>query len=190
MLIEPHIGLVLKKTLYQDNKFLVTLFTQKEGLIHIGVPVGKNQTHRFGSFEAGHLLQLDLIKTKQNFKLHDASVIYSPATIRRDLHRLKQFMGLIHSLTQLLAENVPNPPFFDLIKGAIKAFDLEKDPSSLKNFVLLKWLQIEGLLSLDKSSYFFEELTDLLKIRKFESLDKISVDLQKFIENAIEKELN
>ncbi len=180
-------GIVLKKTLYTDRKLIATVFTAQEGLFTLGVPIGKNHSHTLGGFEPGHRLHLEIEEKGSFRKLKDFQVLYAPVALRSSLHRLQIFSELLHKLGSLLPENMPIVPYYQFLKGALKAFETTEDPLSLKNFILLKWLQIEGILNLQVLTPYREELERLLLVKHFKELPTVSFGLGSAIESEIQR---
>jgi DNA repair protein RecO len=182
-------GLVLKKTFYQDSKLIVSVLTQKEGLITFSVTLGKKTAHRLGCFELGHLLHLELSPFKEHFKLHDAHVIFSPQTLKKDLSHLQLWAKFLDTLHKLLSEGSPSPLFFELLKQGIKALDTQPLKKDISYFIFLKWFQSEGVLPLNLFTGFEQELNTLLTLKRFDQLKPLSPCFFDILDQLIEVQL-
>lgn len=179
-------AIVLKKTLYQDNKLIVCIFTQDHGLINISAVIGKKQLFKFGCLEIGHEVSLDLLKLKTSYKLKDISLASFPKTLRDNLCNMTTLARACQNLSFILPEGLSNPIFFTFLSHAFKAFDIVECKKTWSGFIFLKWLQVEGLIdiitcppSLQKEIDFF------LKIKQFNHLKTMSSEALVFIEQQL-----
>lgn len=178
MIQETLEGIVLKKIPHTDRKCLTTLFTDKKGLILASVPIHSKHPHALGAFEPGHVLLLEITEKKQFIKVKEFAVISAPYALRDSLEKIKAFSSLLIELSNLLPEYTALPPFYAFLKKALTAFEHTKEPSALKNFILLKWLQIEGILDKKALNPFQDEVEILLKIRTFREIPSLSKELK------------
>jgi recombinational DNA repair protein (RecF pathway) len=190
MHIEHDLGLVLKKTIYQDKKLIVNIYTQKKGLLTLSVIMGRHENRWLGAFEIGQILNLDLAPTKNNYRLHDAQVNFAPLSLRNNLDSLRIWAHLIESIYKLTQNAPPNPLFFEFLKNAIKALDHLDHKHDLVCFIFLKWMQNEGILQVNHFQFLEQELQDLLDTRHFEKLPKMSAEIKKKIDEKMEEILN
>lgn len=181
------LGLILKKTIYQDTKLIITIFTYHHGLISASVTVSKKQLFKFGCLEIGHIVHLELLKLRHGYKLKDVSLNACPKTLRDSLVNIETVSQLCQKLSFILPEGLTHPTFFIFITNAFKAFDSLACKKNWATFIFLKWLQAEGLLDMTICPQPIQkELTYLLTIRKFEQLTPLSQDASIFIDSQLE----
>jgi DNA repair protein RecO len=179
-------GIVLKKTIYQDTKLIVSLFTYHHGLINADVTIGKKQLFKFGCLEIGNVVRLDLIKLKNSFKLKDVSLETFPKTLRDHLMNMKVMLSVCQKLSFILPEGLTHPLFFTFMTNALKAFDQVPCKETWASFIFLKWLQAEGLMHVSIYPKSIQnELKELLLLKKFEDLKNISQETLMFIESQL-----
>jgi len=181
MQLENLEGIVLKKTLYQDHKMIVNFFSLSHGLITLSVPVSKKKAAHLGMFETGNLLSVDVSEDKEHFKFKEAYVLFAPHAIRSSLEAMGAFLKLFSFLNQLLEKQLAAPPFYKLVKNSLHFFEKASCKESLTYFVLLKWMQFEGILPSPDNPTINSEIKKTLSIRSFEQIFPFSEEFKKFI---------
>lgn len=183
MTVCQDIAIILKKTLYQDKKIIVSALTKTQGLVSFSALLGKKQHHVLGILELGNIVDLELKESKETFYFHDAKVLFSPISLRSHLNDLKLLYELLHTLSFQQAYGMPSPLFFDFLKNALITLDTHPLKSDLCSFIYLKYLQAEGIL--DKPPHLDMEINKLLEIRKFEALFPLSKALVTYIQSRL-----
>jgi DNA repair protein RecO len=182
MKVESDLGIVLKKTIYQDTKLIVNVFTKAKGLITLNVQFSQKTAHRLGVFEIGNILNLELIAYKNYYRVHDSFIEYSPLSLRKNLDLLVLWARFLSNLQNTLPDQGPDPKCFELVYLGIKHLDTHPYPKDLSYFIFLKWLQNEGVLSFNGLD---SEKDYLLKIKKLSELVPLSNNLIQEIETGL-----
>ena len=188
MQIIHDIGIVLKKTVYQDSKLIATVFTKDQGLIQLNVTFSKKQLYKLACFEMGQIIDVELAPYKTSFRLVHVSVHFAAKHTRETLETLTLLSRFCLNLSKLLPENAANPTLFTFLKHALIAFDTHEDKKSLISFIWFKWLQHEGLLDLSSvEAHLLQELDNLLQLRQFKELSPLSEQARLFIDENLSR---
>ena len=95
---------------------------------------------------------------------------------------------LMEGIYQILEPELAVPPFYKLVKNSLKAFETVSCPESLTLFIIIKWMQFEGILPLSQNPLINLELTKLLSIKSFDTLQPIHEELKTFMTQVLKQD--
>jgi DNA repair protein RecO (recombination protein O) len=143
-------AVVLRKVLYKEKSFILTLFSEKNGLFSLFVNnTKKNQSALFSPFSEGEFVYSE--KNQDRFFYVDSSIIDLHLPLRDRYECLDAASKIVKFLltTQLPGKN--SPLLYKLFSIYLKKIPLVENPLSLTISFYLKALKHDGSLRLTPS---------------------------------------
>jgi len=149
MSLEEKEGIVLKSFPYQENKRIISLFTE-EGLFQLLVRLSKTSNHLNAlTTPLAHGLFIYKTKASQLHEFQEASLISSHDRYLRSYTHLESAQLLTHIVLVSHLTGKPTPLLYRLLWLYLKHLPSFPHPKTLVDSFILKTLYHEGLLALD-----------------------------------------
>lgn len=140
-------GIVLKSTPFEDSGRILTLYTEKEGLLNLIVrKVGQKDFSLRNILSVLSLSEFHIHKGSGDlFRLQDASLVDCFLEIRNQLEKLTLAGGMLRQVAKMQLPLKPSPLLFKLLKAYLIHMKSSTNPAPLYFSFSLKHLLHEGL---------------------------------------------
>ncbi len=155
-------AIVLKKQDLLNKDVLLTLFTEKYGLVRIvGFGVKKITSRRLSHLQTGNFINATIYVKKSFFSLKETELVSGFLTIKNNQSKLIKIYLYFFILDRLLPENQREEKVFELTKKFL--FELAKK-NDFDNFTLNNYLN-EVLINLGyiREKKSFNEIKNLIE---------------------------
>jgi DNA repair protein RecO (recombination protein O) len=133
-------ALVLRAFDYGETSQIVTLFTQRHGVLSVLAKGSRRPKSRFGSTlqPMAYVQAVYYFKPSRSLQtLRETAHVERFPHLAADLDRTTVGLRMVELTRALLHEGDPNPPIFSLLAGSLAALDLTARPANL-----LAWFQL------------------------------------------------
>lgn len=120
-------GIILKKTLYPDQKVRLQIFSKTTGKLNMtAYGVKKITSRRLAHLETGNLIKFTYSEKEGRLTLQETEIVYTYSKVKNDLNKLKMLYLLFFILQRLLPEEQEEEGVYLHVKQFMKDLNNKK----------------------------------------------------------------
>ncbi len=132
---------------YGESDRIVTFFSLEWGLVRAMAKGARRSRKRFvHAFEPNSVVQLGLGRRRTLSWVESCRLVEGHLALRTDPLRWAYAGLLLETTLRLNPENMPSPPFYTLLRGALERLGTDRDPANVAALFLVRALRILGTL--------------------------------------------
>lgn len=142
-------GIVLKAIEFRERMRIITVMTQKFGIISLIIKGLGGKNHRLMNLSTPLTRAEFIFKQRKNelWRFLDGTILDLHRPLRVELSRLETAQHMLHRILQTQLPHKPSPHLYALLKSFLHNLKTTTDPELLQIAFTLKFLSHEGQLS-------------------------------------------
>lgn len=132
---------------YGESDRIVTFFSLERGLVRAMAKGAHRSRKRFvHAFEPNSVVQVGLRQRRSLAWVESCRLVEGHLALRSDPLRWAYAGLLVETTLRLNPENLPNPPFYLLLRAGLERLGTDRDPANVAALFLMRAMRILGVL--------------------------------------------
>jgi DNA repair protein RecO (recombination protein O) len=132
---------------YGESDRIVTFFSLEWGLVRAMAKGARRSRKRFvHAFEPNSVVQAGLRQRRALSWVESCRLVEGHLALRSDPLRWAYAGLLVETTLRLNPENLPNPPFYVLLRSGLARLETDRDPANVASLFLVRAIRILGAL--------------------------------------------